>query len=1019
MLIALLLAMAQAPATPISANQHQLGPHRFTVPPGHSVRRVTSPDLVQRPISAVFDRKGRLFVTESSGSNEPSAIQAQKAPHRVLRLVDTNGDGVFDTRTVFADNLMLPQGIAIVGDEVWVGAPPRIVRLVDANDDGVAERREVWHDGGTLTGCMNDLHGPVMGPDGLVYWTKGAFAKQTHATVGGNLVTRASHVFRARRNGSGLESVMTGGMDNPVSLAFSDTGDLFVTCTFVHHPAAGLRDGVLHVIPGGLYGKDHLPIHEPGHLWTSPDLMPVLVDLGPAAPCGLTVARSNTLGLWNRALSCQFNLRRVQAHATQRNGSALSATTTDVIVSDFQDFHPTDVVEDADGSLLVVDTGGWYKLCCPSSQMVKAEAFGAIYRIEKTNVVATADPRGLRVNWDGPNSMLAKLLTDSRFAVRDRAADTLAGRNAITELAAIAGSSSTGREARLAALWALGRVESNQACTALEAATADPMADVRLVALRILATRNGQHGAESAARLAASDPDPNVMRASVERLAATRDSRWLPALTAALTQSHAPVDRAWEHAIVRALIQCGGTPTTLQKAWDNNKQRRLLLAAMDQSGQLTSANNALDLLYATDTRSIAMARWVLSRHAEWDADLAIRVTMLNDLKDVPNWLDPALLARLSSRPEVRSLLAQWLSGIDNKRRTLALQAIRQTTGHFPTEWIAPLDTLLTNSSSSDRTEALNQAAALARRKALPPVWTESLTTIANNPKEPHVDRLLALVALPPDNGRIPELITNLHRDRPQQERQLALEALERLKPTGQQWDLLVGSLASASPTDIGTILQQFQAKAGDDAGLALLRALEKPEIAASISIPAVQTIINGHAVRVRSVAAPILAKLDPGAEGEKKRVAKLISELPPGDARRGHAVFNSAKTACAACHKIGYVGGDAGPDLSRIGQIRTRQDLIEAIVAPSVSFVRSYEPVVVTLASGKPVSGVLKSETDAEVVIQTGPTVIEHLARRNVESVTPGVVSLMPSGLEKQISSQELADLVAFLLERR
>jgi glucose/arabinose dehydrogenase len=113
--------------------------------------------------------------------------------------------------------------------------------------------------------------------------------------------------------------------------------------------------------------------------------MPVLADLGPAAPCGLAVARSNALGLRNKALSCQFNLRRVQAHTMQPSGSALSATTTDVIVSDFQDFHPTDVVEDADGSLLVVDTGGWYKLCCPSSQMVKAEALGAIYRIEKTD----------------------------------------------------------------------------------------------------------------------------------------------------------------------------------------------------------------------------------------------------------------------------------------------------------------------------------------------------------------------------------------------------------------------------------------------------------------------------------------------------------------------------------------------------------------------------------------------------------------------------------------------------------
>lgn len=1016
MLIALLFAMAQASVTPVSANQHQVGPHRFTLPPGHVVRRVTSPDLVERPISAVYDRKGRLFVTESSGSNEPSAVQAKKAPHRVLRLTDTNGDGVFDTRTVFADNLMLPQGIAMVGDEVWVGAPPQIIRLIDANDDGIAERREIWHDGGTLTGCMNDLHGPILGPDGMIYWTKGAFAKQTHATPGGNLVTRASHIFRAKRDGSGLESVMTGGMDNPVGLAFSDTGDLFVTCTFVHHPAGGLRDGVLHVIPGGLYGKDHPPIHEPGHLWTSPDLMPVLADLGPAAPCGLAVARSNALGLRNKALSCQFNLRRVQAHTMQRSGSALSATTTDVIVSDFQDFHPTDVVEDADGSLLVVDTGGWYKLCCPSSQMVKAEALGAIYRIEKTGTTPVADPRGMRIDWNSSDKVLAGLLADPRHAVRERVADTLVSRKAITELAEVAQSASIPREARLAAVWALGRLDGNSADVALEMATADRVSDIRLSALRMLAARGGKAGTESAARLAVTDSDPSVRRAAIERLADTRDSRWVPALISALAQTSAPADRAWEHAVVRALVQCGGNPANLKEAWNNNMSRRLLLVVMDQSGQMTSIDATMELLDKADAKSMAVARWVLSRHAEWDADLATRVA---GMKDIPIWLEPAVLGRLSSRPEGRSLLAQWLSGTDPKKRNLALEAIRQSTGPFPNEWVAPLASMLAKSSSTERSEALNLAALLARRKALPAAWAESLKTIANNAKELIADRLLAMVALPPDNSIVAELAPLLHRDRPQQERQLALEALTRLQPAGNQWDLLAGTLASASPTDIGKILDLFQVKAGVAAGMALAHALEKSEIASSLSIPAVRTIINAHAPAVRSAADPILARLDPGADGEKKRVAKLITELPAGDARRGHAVFNSAKTACAACHKIGYVGGDAGPDLSRIGQIRSRQDLIEAIVAPSVSFVRSYEPVVVTLASGKPVAGVLKSETDAEVVIQTGPTAIERLERRNVESVTPGLVSLMPSGLEKQITAQELADLVAFLLERR
>ena len=52
-------------------------------------------------------------------------------------------------------------------------------------------------------------------------------------------------------------------------------------------------------------------------------------------------------------------------------------------MSDSRDFHPTDVIEDADGSLLVIDTGPWYKLCCPTSQLAKPEVLGAIYRIRR------------------------------------------------------------------------------------------------------------------------------------------------------------------------------------------------------------------------------------------------------------------------------------------------------------------------------------------------------------------------------------------------------------------------------------------------------------------------------------------------------------------------------------------------------------------------------------------------------------------------------------------------------------
>ena len=72
---------------------------------------------------------------------------------------------------------------------------------------------------------------------------------------------------------------------------------------------------------------------------------------------------------------------------------------SDFLVSDNTDFHPTDVLEDADGSLLVVDTGGWYKICCPTSQLWKPDVLGAIYRVRRKGAPRLEDPRGLKLPW--------------------------------------------------------------------------------------------------------------------------------------------------------------------------------------------------------------------------------------------------------------------------------------------------------------------------------------------------------------------------------------------------------------------------------------------------------------------------------------------------------------------------------------------------------------------------------------------------------------------------------------------
>src|SRR5690606_4223795 len=96
----------------------------------------------------------------------------------------------------------------------------------------------------------------------------------------------------------------------------------------------------------------------------------------------------------------QFNTHRIIRTKLERDGATFKSQDEDFLVSPHPDVHLTDVIEDADGSLLVVDTGGWFRIGCPTSQIAKPEILGGIYRIRKTGGAEVDDPRGLKLAWD-------------------------------------------------------------------------------------------------------------------------------------------------------------------------------------------------------------------------------------------------------------------------------------------------------------------------------------------------------------------------------------------------------------------------------------------------------------------------------------------------------------------------------------------------------------------------------------------------------------------------------------------
>ncbi|HUP77137.1 MAG TPA: hypothetical protein VM260_01160, partial [Pirellula sp.] len=210
-----------------------IGNINFTIAQGLTLECVANESLIQWPIAATNHANGDLLILECHWTKEvvPKPKKLENTTHKIVRLSDSNGDGQFDKRLVIADSLGFPEGIMVLGNDLLVCAPPHILRLSDKDHDGFFEARDVWFDAGTITGCANDLHGPMMGPDGWVYWTKGAFAEQKHALIDRtnpgqetSKPSKAAHIYRRHSNGGPIERLMTGGMDNPSDLTFSPEG---------------------------------------------------------------------------------------------------------------------------------------------------------------------------------------------------------------------------------------------------------------------------------------------------------------------------------------------------------------------------------------------------------------------------------------------------------------------------------------------------------------------------------------------------------------------------------------------------------------------------------------------------------------------------------------------------------------------------------------------------------------------------------------------------------------------------
>jgi putative membrane-bound dehydrogenase-like protein len=1022
--VALVSVVLLAGLLPGGPEQKKPSP-RLRVPPGFVIEKVAGePDIVF-PMFAAFDDRGRLFVTESSGLDLYKELQALTRKCRISVLDEPDAAGRFRRARVFADKLVFPMGLAWRDGKLYVPDPPDLVTLEDTDGDGKADRRTVLL--GNFVGHRDNgsLHGLTFGPDGLLYMTTGDpdgyRLKQPDGTVVHGF---SGALLRCRPDGSQPE-VLCRGFENLVEVAFTPRGDILGTNNWYLVLRAGLRDSLVHLVEGGLYPR-HRDKGSPLPLTGEP--LPAVALFPAVALSGLTLYRGDAFppAMRGNLFSAQHNARKVQRHVLVPDGSTFRTEDFDFVTTDDPDFHPSDVLEAPDGSLLVVDTGSWYVHHCPTGQIRKVRAAGGIYRVRAVGAKPVADPLGLKIDWAGaPAAELARLLADRRPVVRDRAQRTLSarGKAAVGTLASLLeGKAAVGVKQH--AVWALAGVADDAALPPLRKALADAEPDVAATAARGLALRKDRQAAPVLARLLRAAA-PQVRLAAAQALAhcGTRDA--LPALWQALA---AHPDRFLEHGLIHAahrLADADALTAALRSPEPGVQKAALLL--LDQPprprGLLTHAE-VIRRVGAPDAGLRQTARAILERHLEWaEPTLGVLRQWLEKKALSPEEQGGlrGLLLAFQKQPAVQQLAAEVVADRGGKvpaaRRLLVLEAMSETSlPKVPPSWAKALGEALRDPAADVRLQAVRTAAVL-QVAAL----DERLAGFAEDGREPTDVRLQALRAVV---GRRPRLSAGSFdllagqlalKDNPLA-RLSAAEILGRARLNDDQELRLLGALRGESLIAPAVLLPALQRSVTPRTAGPLLRYLaESVRRGWRPSEPELRKVLQALPAEARDRGDEVLALLRKSAAQQAARLREFEPLLQGGRAERGRAVFFGPKAACATCHTIGTQGGRVGPDLTRVGAVRSGRDLLESVVLPSSTVAQGYENYQAATKDGRVFSGVIARQSADVVVLRDSSGAEVRLGRAEIDTLQRQATSLMPEGLERQMSTEEFRDLLAFL----
>ncbi len=974
-------------------------PSPLVVPDGLEATLFAAEPLLSSPSDIDVDSRGRVWVCEVL--NYRGKKETRPEGDRILVVEDTDGDGRADTQTVFHQGRDVDSalGICVIGEgpgrKVIVSCAPDVFIFHDDDGDLKADRRESLFMKTGQPQHDHSVHAFVVGPDGRLYFNFGNTGMGVHDRDGkpvidrfGNAVLdngkpyRQGMVFRCRPDGTDFE-VLGHNFRNNYEVAVDSFGNLWqsdndddgnrgVRINFVmEYGNYGYKDELTGA--GWQVPRTNLEAEVPLQHWhqNDPGVVPNLLLTGGGSPCGICVYEGSLLPERYRGalIHCDAGPNVVRSYDVTPQGAGFTATMEPLVDGSADKwFRPCDVCVAPDGSLIVAD---WHDPGVGGHGMGDTEK-GRLYRIA---------PRGS--TWSVPTVDFSTIagavaaLASPNLCTRALALERL-GREPESAAAALDAATRKPNDERYAArlAWAQGMLPGRAEAT-IRSLAASNDSSMRIIALRMCRLTRGD--VIGLVEMLASDPAPDVRREcaiALKGIAGERaDQAW-----AVLASQHTAGDRwelealgigadgLWDGRLDAWLARTSGPKHAVGReiVWRSRGEKSAAMLCLLIEYPDVATVESLALLRALDFQN-------QSQVDEAIRELLTRLWSPSTPEEKRRVILPELVMRLGADATADPVLAKWIATATGY--VAGTQQFVDIVQRFQLRDRVPAVIALAASPGTAEQLAVSAAAAAV---ALGDEATLRAGVAATDAAA--VPALLSAIGTG-GSARAQALLESLLND------------------------------ADASPEmKAAAVLGLGRSQAG---AKRLVTLAEQEQLTGTLPQAAAAAIALSPWADIKQSAAKVLPMPQAKGGGALPTIADL-SRRGGGNAARGKAVFAGAGT-CAKCHVVGDEGKAVGPNLSGIGAKLSRVAFYEAILAPSAAISHNYETYTAVLDDGRAVTGLLVSQSPAEVVIRGADGIDVTMKADAVEGLVKQPVSLMPADLAAALTVDELVDLVAWL----